>query len=102
MSPVFAYKALDARGKNVDGVKEAESARVLRASLRREGIFVTESEESERVVSGKGLSREVDIKGFFDRVKPQDVAIVTRQLATLLHAGIPLAESLAALVAQSS
>ena len=100
--PVFAYKGLDARGKSVDGVKEAENPRVLRAAMRREGVYVTDmSEERERVVSGKGLSREVDIKGFFDRVKPQDVAIVTRQLATLLRAGIPLAESLAALVEQS-
>ncbi len=99
---VFAYKGLDARGKQVDGVKDAESPRVLRAALRREGVYVTDvSEERERVVSGKGLSREVDIKGFFDRVRPQDVAIVTRQLATLLRAGIPLAESLAALVEQS-
>ena len=99
---VFAYKGLDARGKQVDGVKEGENARVLRGALRREGIFVTElSEERERVVSGKGLSREVDIKGVFDRVKPQDVAVITRLLATLLKAGIPLAESLGALVEQS-
>ena len=100
--PVFAYKGLDARGKAVAGVKDAENARVLRGALRRDGVYVTDwSEERERVVSGKGLSREVDIKGMFDRVKPQDVAIITRQLATLLRAGIPLAESLAALVEQS-
>ena len=99
---VFAYKGLDARGKQVDGVKDAENARVLRAALRREGVYVTDvSEERERVVSGKGLSREIDIKGLFDRVRPQDVAIVTRQLATLLRAGIPLAESLSALVEQA-
>jgi len=100
--PVFAYRGLDARGKQVRGVKDAENQRMLRAALRREGIYVTElSEERERVIRGKGLSREVDIKGLFDRVRPQDVAVLTRQLATLVRAGIPLAESLGALVEQS-
>ena len=49
----------------------------------------------------KGLRREVDIKGFFERVKPRDVAVFTRQMATLLHAGIPLAEAMGALSEQS-
>jgi general secretion pathway protein F len=101
--PVFAYKGLDGRGKRVSGVRDAENPRVLRGLMRKEGVFVTElSEERERVISGKGLSREVDIKGLFDRVRPQDVAVLTRQLATLSKAGIPLAEGLAALVEQSS
>jgi general secretion pathway protein F len=101
--PVFAYKGLDASGKPVSGVREAESPRVLRGLLRKDGQFVTDfSEESERVSSGKGLSREVDFKGLFDRIRPQDVAVLTRQLATLSRAGIPLAEALSALVEQSS
>jgi general secretion pathway protein F len=101
--PVYAYKGLDARGKNTTGVRDAESPRKLRRLLRKEGVFVTDlSEERERVVSGKGLRREVDIKGVFDRVKPQDIAILTRQLATLIKAGIPLAEALAALVEQAT
>jgi len=100
--PIFAYKGLDGRGKQVSGVRDAENPRVLRGLLRREGVFVTDlSEEREHVISGKGLSREVDIKGMFDRVRPQDVAVLTRQLATLTKAGIPLAESLAALMEQS-
>ncbi len=100
--PVYAYKGLDARGKQRSGVKEAENPRVLRSLMRKEGLYVTDiSEERERVLSGKGLSREVDLKGLFDRVRPQDVAILTRQLATLSRAGIPLSEGLAALVEQS-
>ena len=101
--PVFAYKGVDAKGKQASGVKDAENRRVLRASLRKDGVLVTDiSEESERVVSGKGLSREVDVKGMFDRVKPQDVAVITRQMATLIKAGIPLAESLSALAEQAT
>jgi general secretion pathway protein F len=104
--PVYAYKGLDARGKTVSGVRDAESPRTLRGLLRREGIYVTNLAESAKggkaAVAGKGLSREVDFKALFDRVRPQDVAILTRQLATLLKAGIPLAEALGALVEQSS
>lgn len=101
--PVYAYRGLDARGKNTTGVRDAENPRVLRRLLRKEGIFVTDlSEERERVIAGKGLGREVDVKGLFDRVRPQDVAILTRQLATLIRAGIPLSESLSALVEQAT
>ena len=101
--PVYAYKGLDGRGKTVSGMLDAENPRNLRRNLRREGVFVTDlSEEAERVVSGKGLRREVDIKGLFDRIKPQDVAVLTRQLATLTRAGIPLTEALAALVDQAT
>ncbi|MCC6750796.1 MAG: type II secretion system inner membrane protein GspF [Deltaproteobacteria bacterium] len=101
--PAFAFKGLDGRGKAVAGVRDAESPRTLRSQLRREGVFVTELREArERAGSGKGLSKEVDFKSFFDRVRPQDVAALTRQLSTLLRAGIPLAEALGALVEQSS
>ena len=40
--PVFQYKALDAAGKTVQGLKEADSPKALRAVLKRDGIFLTE------------------------------------------------------------
>ena len=40
--PVFEYKALDQRGKTVGGLKEADSPKTLRSTLRRDGIFLTE------------------------------------------------------------
>src|SRR5207237_770134 len=50
---------------------------------------------------GQGLSREVDLRAIFgSRVSSQDLAIATRQLATLIGAGITLPESLTALVEQ--
>lgn len=101
--PAYAYKGLDARGKAVSGVREAETPRTLRQVLRREGIFVTDTNEARvKVVKGKGLSKEVDFKSYFDRVRPQDIAVLTRQLATLLKAGIPLSECLQALTEQAT
>ncbi|MFL6114005.1 MAG: type II secretion system F family protein, partial [Catenulispora sp.] len=47
------------------------------------------------------FKREIDLGGLVERVRPQDVAVLTRQLATLLKAGIPLAEALAALGEQA-
>ena len=40
--PVFEYKALNATGKAVTGLREADSPKTLRATLRREGVFLTE------------------------------------------------------------
>ena len=114
--PVFAYKGLDSRGKPTAGVRDAESAKALRAVLRKDGVYLTDLRE-ERAVRGGGaavvavagataqpqglLQREVDFGRLFERVRPQEVAVLTRQLATLLRAGIPLAEGLAALTEQT-
>ncbi|MCB9557515.1 MAG: type II secretion system inner membrane protein GspF [Deltaproteobacteria bacterium] len=99
--PSYGYRGLNQGGRQVSGVRDAESARALRATLRAEGVFVTEVHDAhQKARGGSGLKREVDLKGYFDRVTPQDVAVATRQLATLLRAGIPLAESLGALMDQ--
>ena len=88
--PAYGYKGLDFRGKAVSGLREAENPRSARALLRKEGIYVTEVHEaSQKGEAGKGLKKEVDFKGMFDRVRIQDVAGVTRQLGTLLRAGVP-------------
>ncbi len=110
--PVYAWRGLSAGGKNVSGTRESDGPKSLRQTLRKESVFITEVREvvggkqSKQALasggkSGKGLRREVDFKGMFERVKPQDVAVFTRQLGTLLHAGIPLAEAMGALAEQS-
>jgi general secretion pathway protein F len=110
--PVYAWKGLSAAGKAASGTRESDGPKALRQALRKENVFITEVRE---VVGGKqskhalgssgsgakGLRREVDFKGMFERVKPRDVAVFTRQMATLLHAGIPLAEAMGALSEQS-
>lgn len=102
--PAYAYKALDARGRTRGGTLDAESPRALRALLRKESLFVTELRETHAapVKQGSALGREVEWRSWFDRVQPRDVAVLTRQLATLLRAGIPLAEALQALLEQNT
>ncbi len=44
--PVFSYKGFDARGKSVSGVKDADNVKVLRQSLKRDGVLLTEAKEA--------------------------------------------------------
>ncbi len=97
--PVFEYKALTAGGKAVQGLREADSAKTLRATLRREGVFLTDVLGEQQVKAQQ--AREVSVRRWvLGRVSAEDLAIATRQLAVLVHAGIPLVESLTALVEQ--
>jgi general secretion pathway protein F len=110
--PLYAWKGLTAAGKPATGTRDSDGPKALRQALRKENVFISEVREvvagkqSKRALAAgssgsKGLRREVDFKGMFERVKPQDVAVFTRQMATLLHAGIPLAEAMGALSEQS-
>jgi general secretion pathway protein F len=97
--PVFEYKALTAAGKAVQGLREADSPKTLRSTLRREGVFLTEVLAEKQVKAQQ--AREVNVRRWvLGRVSAQDLAIATRQLAVLVHAGIPLVEALTALVEQ--
>jgi general secretion pathway protein F len=104
--PVFEFTGLTEAGKNVRGIRDAESSKVLRQMLRKDGVYLTEARAAEAgAVAGEqktGLAREVDVGALFGLtgVSAQDLAIATRQLATLIAAGIPLVEALTALVDQ--
>jgi general secretion pathway protein F len=97
---VFEYRGiLAATGKNVHGVRDADNAKSLRATLKREGILLTNAKEEVRARAGaaKGSGGAIDL---FNRVSVADVAMMTRQLATLVTAGIPLVEAVGALIEQ--
>lgn len=95
---VFVYRGLvSASGKQVSGVRDADNVKVLRSQLKREGVLLTEATEEK---GGHKKGRSIDLGAFFRRVSVGDVAMMTRQLATLVAAGIPLAESVTALVEQ--
>ena len=105
--PMYAFKGVSASGKSVSGVKDAESPKTLRQILRKDGVLVTSFELSKGGKQAKeankkkgGLSRDVDLGGLIGGVKKTEVAAFTRQMATLIKSGIPLAEALGALVEQ--
>lgn len=95
--PVYEYRALNTSGRAVKGIVDADSSRAARLKLRRNGIFPTELHEEAEAQGGK---REFDVLRFLRRVKLQEVAITVRQLSTLLSAGLPLVESLTAIIEQ--
>jgi general secretion pathway protein F len=101
--PVYAYKGVTAAGKKTRGHLDAESPRTARARLRRDGIFLTELAEGGEVaaVRAEAKSRFAISLPSFSRVSALDLALATRQLATLVGAGIPLVSSLKALAEQS-
>jgi general secretion pathway protein F len=95
---VFVYTGLAvATGKKVTGVRDADNPKILRAQLKREGVLLTQASEEKR---GKKLGRSINIGAFFNRVSVGDVAMLTRQLATLVGAGIPLVEAISAMIEQ--
>ncbi len=99
--PVFEYRGLNEAGKQIKGVRDADSAKTLRGLLRKEGIFLTDIVAEKQAAGGEakaGGKVEIDLKkALAGRVTSSDVAIMTRQLAVLIGAGVALVEALTAL-----
>jgi type IV pilus assembly protein PilC len=76
---VFDWEGKDRNGKVVRGETRAGGENQVQATLRRQGIFVTKVKKR-RMRAGK-------------RIKPKDIALFTRQLATMMKAGVPLMQS---------
>lgn len=94
--PVYAYKGFNAQGRKVAGVIDAESPKGARISLRRTGVFPTDLSEERAGQAAPAPSGRT----FLERVSTQDLALMTRQLATLAGAGLPLVECLSTLIEQ--
>jgi general secretion pathway protein F len=96
---VFEYHGLMvSTGKTVTGVRDADNPKVLRAILKREGVMLTSAQEE--AAARTGSRGKIDFKAFFQRVNGSDIAMMTRQLSTLVGAGIPLVEAVTALQEQ--
>ena len=94
----FEYIALDARGRQQKGVLEADSARQVRQLLRERQLAPLEVKATrtrEQAVGGQRF-------GFARGLSARDLALVTRQLATLVQAALPIEEALRAAAAQST
>jgi general secretion pathway protein F len=99
--PVYAYKGLTNAGKSTRGFVDAENPRAARNKLRRDGIYPTALVEGvdapARVARRRKRSLEL---GRLRRISSLDMAIATRQLSTLVGAGVPLVSALGALTEQ--
>lgn len=99
--PIYAYKGMNASGKSVKGQIDAESPKSARSKLRKDGIFPTDlSESGSTAPTQEGVQLHRRQFHFVLRVPPMDIALATRQLSTLVGAGIPLVQALGALAEQ--
>src|SRR5512141_1546095 len=87
--PAFRYEALDAEGRSRYGSIDALTPRAARDALRASGLAPVDVAEAAAVAAGQGAA-------WHRGLSPDDTSLVTRQLATLLVAGSPLEQALAA------
>ena len=93
----FAYQALDAKGRRKEGVIEADSARQARQALRDQGLTPLALTEAVEQVRQQTQSRS----WLQPRITTSELALLTRQLATLVAAALPIEEALKAVAQQT-
>ena len=111
----FSYVAMDSRGRETKGEIEADNQTVALTRIREKGLFPTSVVDAATSASkskktspgtrkapgkGGGMNMEFKLPSFMNRVKPKQLMVFTRQLATLIDAGLPLVRSLEVLEKQ--
>jgi general secretion pathway protein F len=100
--PVYSYKGLKADGKGASGIIDAESARVARQKLRKIGVYPTDVIEQQQPLARDGTVPSAASPGLgAAKLGMQELALMTRQLATLMTAGLPVVDALGVLIDQS-
>jgi general secretion pathway protein F len=97
--PVYEYQAIAKSGKSTKGVIDADSLVNARRKLREQDMYPTELTEQFAKETKGGPSGTFGGGG--SRIKLKDITLMTRQLAVLLQAGMPLVEGLSALLDQT-
>lgn len=98
--PVFEYTALNASGQKTKGVIDADSLSAARQKIRGSGQYpvnIKETSAKAATVTASLLTRRIGTG-----IKQQEIHLATRQLATLLGAGIPLVPALGGLIEQTT
>ncbi len=95
---IFHWQGVSARGEVLAGEMEAPTRDAVLIRLRSQRIQPIPAKIKEK---GKGLSRELTIPGFGESIKTRDVVVFTRQLATMIDAGLPIVQCLDVLATQS-
>ncbi|SHH39878.1 type II secretion system inner membrane protein GspF [Massilia sp. CF038] len=96
--PAFRYEAVDAAGATQKGVVNADSAKSARSDLRLQGLTPLNVEAIAAQVDDKGVATR---RGFGERLTQVELALFTRQLSSLLEAGLPLEQAFTALLEQA-
>lgn len=94
----YAYSARDNAGKVVKGKVEATTEGGVVAKLRTMGVSPISIQET---TAGTGINRDISFAGFGGHVKPKDLAIMARQMATMIGAGLSLIRTLGILSEQT-
>ena len=95
----YRYKALNDKGKMVKGIVEGDSERQVRANLRGQSLRPVEVAEANRPSANDPSTARFST--LFSRISAGDLALMTRQLATLVESNLPLDEALQAAAQQS-
>lgn len=106
--PKFKFVAVDQKGKEYSGTLDAADDAEANAKLREKGLFATNvspadatarkavksSKAKSAASSGGGMQMDIKLPSFMQRVSPKQLMAFTRQLATLVNAGLPLVRGL--------
>lgn len=93
----FEYIALDQKGREKKGILEGDSARLVRQQLREKNLVPLTVTE----VKKQSASKKNNVFVFNQKINTTELALMTRQLATLSRSGIPLDEATATVARQS-
>ncbi|TVZ39989.1 type IV pilus assembly protein PilC [Alteromonadaceae bacterium 2753L.S.0a.02] len=82
-SELFIYKGVDKRGNKISGEVTSQSSSMAKAQLLKQGIRANAVRRKPKPMFGGGKKK----------IKPMDIALFTRQMATMMKAGVPLVQS---------
>jgi general secretion pathway protein F len=92
----FAYKAMDANGKSKNGVLEGDNARQIRQQIREQSLIPLEVEQ----VAEQEKKNQASFSLFKAKISAGELALLTRQMATLIESALPIEEALLAVAEQ--
>ena len=98
MPTTYAYKVRDRSGKILAGSLDADNTALVANRLRQMGYVPISIDKK----GGQGVKAEVAIPGLSNRVKLSEIAVFSRQFATMINSGLTLLRSLSILSAQTT
>ncbi|MGV6809969.1 MAG: type II secretion system inner membrane protein GspF [bacterium] len=99
--PAFEYTALESNGKQKKGIMDADSAKQLRQLLRDGGLIPLDVQQVEKSADQASNKQAQKLRPQGGTLKPAELALITRQLSTLVQSGSPIEEALATTVKQT-